>query len=178
VETLASTVQDNGGCYIVPAFAGLFAPHWQSEARGMVVGLTAYVTKAHICRAVLEATAWQTRDVVDAMNADAGTPLATLAVDGGMTADNLLMQTVADVLDVPVVRPTLTETVAVGAAYAAGLGAGFWPDRWALRRHWRQAAEWRPTMDSSRRQEEYLGWRRAVDLAIAYGESPPTADRA
>ncbi|MGX5653749.1 FGGY family carbohydrate kinase [Geodermatophilus nigrescens] len=170
VETLASTVPDNGGCYIVPAFAGLFAPHWQTEARGMVVGLTAFVTKAHICRAVLEATAWQTRDVVDAMNADAGTPLARLAVDGGMTADNLLMQTVSDVLDVPVVRPTLTETVALGAAYAAGLGAGLWPDRWALRRHWRQAAEWQPAMDAGRRETEYAGWRRAVDLAIAYGE--------
>jgi len=122
---------------------------------GMVVGLTAFVTKAHFCRAALEATAWQTRHVVDAMNADAGTPLARLAVDGRMTADSVLMQTVADVLDVPVVRPTLTETVALGAAYAAGLGAGFWPDRWALRRHWRQAAEWNPTMDPSRREEEH-----------------------
>ena len=132
----------------------------------MVVGLTAYVTKAHICRAVLEATAWQTRDVVDAMNAD-----------GGMTADNLLMQTVADVLDVPVVRPTLTETVAVGATYAAGLGAGFWPDRWALRRHWRQAAECGPPMAPSRREAEYAGWQRAIDLAIAYGENARRAAR-
>lgn len=169
VETLASSVPDNGGCYIVPAFAGLFAPHWATQARGIVVGLTAFVTKAHICRAVLEAAAWQIRDVVDAMNADAGTPLAQLAVDGGMTADNLLMQTLADVLDVPVVRPMLAETVAVGAAYAAGLGAGFWPDRAALRSNWRRAAEWLPLMDPRRREEEYEGWRRAVDLAIAWG---------
>ena len=170
VETLASTVPSNGGCYIVPAFAGLFAPHWQPEARGIVVGLTSYVTKAHLCRAVLEAVAWQTYDVVDAMNADAGTPLTQLAVDGGMTADNLLMQIIADVLDVDVVRPVLAETVARGAAYAAGVGAGFWPDRWVLRRAWRQAARWTPQMDPSVRDAQMEQWRRAVQLAIAWGQ--------
>jgi glycerol kinase len=170
IETLASTVPDSAGCYIVPAFAGLLAPHWVPEARGMIVGLTSYVTKAHLCRAVLEATAWQTRDVVDAMDADVGSRLARLKVDGGMTADNLLMQTVADVLDVPVVRPVLAETVAVGAAYAAGLGAGFWPDRWALQRNWKQAAEWTPQLDPVAREARYAGWRKAVGFAIAWGQ--------
>ena len=171
IETLASTVPDTAGCYIVPAFAGLLAPHWVPEARGMLVGLTSYVTKAHLCRAVLEATAWQTRDVVDAMNADVGAPIARLNVDGGMTADNLLMQTVADVLAVPVVRPVLAETVAVGAAYAAGLGAGYWPDRWALQKNWRQAAEWTPQLDPATREAQYAGWRKAVRFAIAWGQA-------
>ncbi|OKH65356.1 glycerol kinase [Mycobacterium sp. SWH-M1] len=169
IETQALTVEDNGGCYVVPAFAGLYAPHWETQARGIVVGLTSYVTKGHLCRAVLEATAWQTREIVDAMNADADVPLSHLAVDGGMTADNLLMQTVADVLDVPVVRPMVAETVALGAAYAAGLGVGYWPDRRGLRRHWRRAAEWQPAMDPHRRDTELANWRRAVELAIAWG---------
>ncbi|WP_055589040.1 glycerol kinase GlpK, partial [Peterkaempfera griseoplana] len=121
IETLARTVEDNGGCYIVPAFSGLFAPRWRSDARGVIVGLTSYITKGHLARAVLEATGWQTREVVDAMNADTRLPLRELKVDGGMTADNLLMQFLADVLDVPVVRPLVAETVSVGAAYAAGL---------------------------------------------------------
>src|SRR5699024_10899354 len=121
IETLARTVDDNGGCYIVPAFSGLFAPHWRSEARGMIVGLTSYITKGHLARAALEATGWQTKDVVDAMNADAGLAAGELRVDGGMTADHLLMQFVADVLDVPVTRPMVAETVSLGAAYAAGL---------------------------------------------------------
>src|SRR5207244_2997004 len=121
IETLARTVTDNGGCYIVPAFSGLFAPHWHSEARGIIVGLTSYITKGHLARAVLEATAWQTREVVDAMNADSGLRAAALKVDGGMTADHLLMQFIADVLDVPVIRPMVQETVSLGAAYAAGL---------------------------------------------------------
>jgi glycerol kinase len=170
IETLAATVDDNGGCYVVPAFSGLFAPYWDAEAQGLLVGLTSYVTRAHIARAVLEATAWQTRDVVDAMNADAGVPASRLVVDGGMTADNLLMQMVADVLDVPVVRPMMAETVALGAAYAAGLSVGYWPDRAALRRHWQLAAEWRPTMDATRRDNELAAWRHAVSLAIAWGK--------
>jgi len=170
IETQALTVEDNGGCYVVPAFSGLYAPHWETQARGIVVGLTSYVTKAHLCRAVLEATAWQTRDVVDAMNADADVPLGQLAVDGGMTADNLLMQTIADVLDVPVVRPMMAETVALGAAYAAGLGAGYWPDRRGLRRNWQRAAQWHPAMDPDRRDAELANWRRAVELAIAWGD--------
>jgi glycerol kinase len=170
IETLAATVSDNGGCYVVPAFAGLFAPYWSSGAQGLLVGLTSYVTKGHIARAVLEATAWQTRDVVDAMNADAGIPAARLVVDGGMTGDNLLMQLVADVLDIPVIRPMMAETVALGAAYTAGLSVGYWPDLAALRRHWRKAAEWQPRMDKTRRKAEHLRWRRAVDLAMAWGE--------
>lgn len=169
IETLAATVPDNGGCYVVPAFSGLFAPHWESGAQGMIVGLTSFVTRSHIARAVLEATAWQTRDVVDAMNADSGTPASRLVVDGGMTADNLLMQMVADVLDIPVVRPMMAETVALGAAYAAGLAVGYWPDRAALRRHWHVAAEWLPTMDPGRRDRELISWRKAVELAIAWG---------
>ena len=133
IETLALTVEDNGGCYFVPAFSGLFAPHWRSDARGVIAGLTGYITKGHLARAVLEATAWQTREVVDAMNADYGRPLSALRVDGGMTANNLLMQFLADVLDVPVVRPIVAETVSLGAAYAAGLAVGFWPDLDSLR---------------------------------------------
>ncbi|GAA0527372.1 glycerol kinase GlpK [Paractinoplanes ferrugineus] len=162
IETLARTVTDNGGCYIVPAFSGLFAPHWRSEARGVIVGLTSYITKGHLARAVLEATAWQTREVVDAMNADSGLDLSTLRVDGGMTADNLLMQYVADVLDVPVVRPLAAETVSLGAAYAAGLAVDYWPDLEGLRQNWHRAAQWLPTMDPAARDREYRNWQRAV----------------
>ncbi|MEV6492774.1 glycerol kinase GlpK [Actinoplanes sp. NPDC051633] len=162
IETLARTVADNGGCYIVPAFSGLYAPHWRSEARGVIVGLTSYITKGHLARAVLEATAWQTREVVDAMNADSGLTLKTLKVDGGMTADNLLMQTIADVLDVPVVRPLASETVSLGAAYAAGLAVGYWPDLEDLRHNWHRAGQWIPAMDAKLRDAEYANWRRAV----------------
>ncbi|MFI6787685.1 glycerol kinase GlpK [Nonomuraea sp. NPDC050383] len=168
IETLAKTVDDNGGCYIVPAFAGLFAPHWRSEARGVIVGLTSYITKGHLARAVLEATAWQTREVVDAMNADSGLDLRGLKVDGGMTADNLLMQYIADVLDVPVVRPMVAETVSLGAAYAAGLAVGYWPDLEGLRRNWHRAAQWLPAMDPKRRDEEYDNWRRAVERTFGW----------
>ncbi|WP_030435892.1 glycerol kinase GlpK [Actinoplanes subtropicus] len=163
IETLARTVADNGGCYIVPAFSGLYAPYWRSEARGVIVGLTSYITKGHLARAVLEATAWQTREVVDAMNADSGLDLTTLRVDGGMTADNLLMQFIADVLDVPVVRPLAAETVSLGAAYAAGLAVGYWPDLEGLRQNWHRAAQWLPTMDPEIRTAEYHNWRRAVE---------------
>jgi len=169
IETLAASVADNGGCYLVPAFSGLFAPHWDNTAQGILVGLTSYITKAHIARAVLEATAWQTRDVLDAMNADAGVPALSLAVDGGMTGDNLLMQMVADALDIPVVRPMMAETVALGAAYAAGLAVGYWSDRQVLRRHWQRAGEWRPSMDPDRRTAELASWRHAVSLARAWG---------
>ncbi|GAA2296731.1 hypothetical protein GCM10010149_51480 [Nonomuraea roseoviolacea subsp. roseoviolacea] len=168
IETLAKTVDDNGGCYIVPAFAGLFAPHWRSEARGVIVGLTSYITKGHLARAVLEATAWQTREVVDAMNADSGLALRGLKVDGGMTADNLLMQCIADVLDVPVVRPMVAETVSLGAAYAAGLAVGYWPDLEGLRRNWHRAAQWLPAMDPARRESEYDNWRRAVERTFGW----------
>ncbi len=162
IEPLARSVADNGGCYFVPAFAGLFAPHWRSDARGVIAGLTGYVGKGHIARAVLEAVAWQTREVVDAMAADAGAPLTALKVDGGMTANDLLMQFQADVLDVPAVRPAITETTALGAAYAAGLAVGFWPDTATLRSQWRQDAEWRPAMAPDKRAHEYRQWKKAV----------------
>ncbi|MEU0054491.1 glycerol kinase GlpK [Streptomyces sp. NPDC006309] len=172
IETLARTVDDNGGCYIVPAFSGLFAPRWRSDARGVVVGLTSYITKGHLARAVLEATGWQTREVVDAMNADSALPLRELKVDGGMTADNLLMQFVADVLDVPVVRPMVAETVSLGAAYAAGLAAGYWSDLEVLRRNWHRAAQWLPGMDPGRREREYDNWRRAVERSLDWVRPP------
>ncbi|HXQ17192.1 MAG TPA: glycerol kinase GlpK [Caulobacteraceae bacterium] len=162
IEPLARSVADNGGCYFVPAFAGLFAPHWRSDARGVIAGLTGYVSKGHIARAVLEAVAWQTREVVDAMAADAGAPLTALKVDGGMTANALLMQFQADVLDVPVVRPAITETTCLGAAYAAGLAVGFWPDTATLKAQWRQDAEWRPAMAADKRTYEYRQWKKAV----------------
>ncbi|HEX4702049.1 MAG TPA: glycerol kinase GlpK [Pseudonocardiaceae bacterium] len=168
IETLARTVEDNGGCYIVPAFSGLFAPYWRSEARGIIAGLTSYITKGHLARAVLEATGWQTREVVDAMNADSGLALRSLRVDGGMTADNLLMQFIADVLNVPVVRPMVVETVSLGAAYAAGLAVGYWPDLEGLRNNWHRAAQWSPSMDPTRRESEYGNWRRAVELTFGW----------
>jgi glycerol kinase len=163
IETLAASVPDNGGVYIVPAFSGLYAPYWRSDARGVIVGLTSYVTKAHLARAVLEATGWQTREVVDAMNADSGLELTALRVDGGMTADNLLMQFIADVLGVAVMRPMVTETVSLGAAYAAGLATGFWADPQVLRRNWHRAAQWLPQMEAGRRETEYDNWRRSVE---------------
>ncbi|GGS08530.1 MULTISPECIES: glycerol kinase GlpK [Streptomyces] len=174
IETLARTVEDNGGCYIVPAFSGLFAPHWRSDARGVIVGLTSYITKGHLARAVLEATGWQTREVVDAMNADFPVPLPQLRVDGGMTSDNLLMQFVADVLGVPVVRPMVAETVSLGAAYAAGLAAGYWPGLEVLRRNWHRAAQWLPGMDPERREAEYDNWKRAVERSLGWAGPPRT----
>ncbi|WBO68769.1 glycerol kinase GlpK [Streptomyces camelliae] len=176
IETLARTVEDNGGCYIVPAFSGLFAPRWRSDARGVIVGLTSYITKGHLARAVLEATGWQTREVVDAMNADFPVPLQQLKVDGGMTADNLLMQFVADVLDVPVVRPMVAETVSLGAAYAAGLAAGYWPDLEVLRRNWHRAGQWLPAMDPALREAEYDNWQRAVERSLGWARPPRSAD--
>jgi len=170
IEPLARTVADNGGCYFVPAFAGLFAPHWRSDARGVIAGLTGYVTKGHIARAVLEAVAWQTREVVDAMAADAGAPLTALKVDGGMTANDLLMQFQADVLDVPVVRPAITETTCLGAAYAAGLAVGFWPDQATLKAQWRQDAEWLPAMPAEVREREYRQWKKAVTRTLNWVE--------
>ena len=174
VETLARTVADNGGCYVVPAFSGLLAPHWRGEARGMVAGLTGYVTKGHLARAVLEATGWQTRDVVAAMAADSGLELPALRVDGGMTTNNLLMQFVADVLDTPVVRPMVGETVSLGAAYAAGLAVGLWADVEALRRNWHRSAQWSPVpARAAQLSAEYPTWERAVQLSIAWGAPYP-----
>jgi glycerol kinase len=166
IETLAGTVDDNGGCYFVPAFSGLFAPHWRADARGVIAGLTGFVTKGHIARAVLEATAWQTRDVVDAMNADAGLALTSLRADGGMTANNLLMQILADVLAVPVVRPMVAETTCLGAAYAAGLATGYWPDVDSLRANWHKAAEWHPQIEPETRDRERRNWRKAVERSL------------
>ncbi|HEY2177989.1 MAG TPA: glycerol kinase GlpK [Caulobacteraceae bacterium] len=162
VETLARSVETNGGCYFVPAFSGLFAPHWRADARGVIIGLTAFVNRGHIARAALEAVAWQTREVADAMAADSGQPLSVLKVDGGMTANDFLMQVQADVLNVPVVRPAVAETTCLGAAYAAGLAVGFWPDLETLRGHWRQDREWRPSMADEVRAREYDQWRKAV----------------
>ena len=166
IETLALTVDDNGGCYFVPAFSGLFAPHWRSDARGVIAGLTGYINRGHLARAVLEATAWQTREVVDAMNSDYGSPLSELRVDGGMTANNLLMQTLADVLDVPVMRPIVSETVSLGAAYTAGLAVGFWPNIDSLKKNWHKAAEWLPGMDHGLRDRGYRKWKKAVARTV------------
>jgi glycerol kinase len=162
VEQLAASVPDNGGVYFVPAFSGLFAPYWRDDARGVIVGLTAYARAGHIARAVLEATAWQTREVLDAANAVAEVPLAELRVDGGMTANELLMQFQADVLGVPVLRPRVTETTALGAAFAAGLAVGFWADEQELRARWALERRWEPQMDERRREREYAQWKKAV----------------
>jgi glycerol kinase len=170
VNDLAASVPDSGGCYFVPAFSGLFAPHWRPDARGVVAGLTGYVTKAHLARAALEATAWQVCDVVDAMAAESGMKLAALKVDGGMTASELLMQFQADVLDVPVVRPAVAETTCLGAAYAAGLAVGFWPDLDALRAHWRADRRWEPAMPAADRDRGRRQWRKAVDRTLDWVE--------
>lgn len=169
IETVANTVSDNGGCYIVPAFSGLLAPHWDHAAQGIVVGLTGYTNRGHLARAILEAVAFQVIDVVHAMDSDAHLSTTSLAVDGGMTSNNLLMQIVADLLAAPVIRPMMTETVALGAAYAAGLSAGYWPDKAVLRRNWQRAAEWRPAMDDARRTAELTRWRGAVRLTSEWG---------
>ena len=166
IEPLARSAADNGVCYAVPAFAGLFAPYWRADARGVIAGLTGYITKAHIARAVLEAVAWQVREVADAMAVDSGRPLTTLKADGGMTANNLLMQFQADVLDAPVVRPKVAETTCLGAAYAAGLAVGFWPDLQALRAQWAGDAEWTPTMAAQVRAREFGQWKKAVQRTL------------
>jgi glycerol kinase len=166
IEDLARTVPDNGGVYFVPAFSGLFAPHWRDDARGAIVGLTAFARAGHIARAVLEAAAWQTREVLDAVNEVAQVPFTELKVDGGMTADELLMQFQADVLGVPVVRPKVTETTALGAAFAAGLAVGFWADEAELRERWTQDRRWEPNMDSRLREQELRQWRKAVARSL------------
>jgi glycerol kinase len=171
VEPLALTVPDNGGAYFVPAFSGLFAPYWRSDARGAWVGLTRFITRGHLARAVLEATAFQTREVLDAMNADSGVPLTELKVDGGMTVNQTLMQFQADILDVPVIRPVVNQTTALGAAYAAGLAVGFWAGLDDLRANWAQARRWEPSMDADRREREYRRWKRAVTRTFDWVES-------
>ncbi len=166
IEELARTVEDNGGVYFVPAFSGLFAPHWRDDARGVIVGLTGYANRGHIARAALEATAWQTREVVDAANAVADVPFTELRVDGGMTANELLMQFQADVLGVPVIRPAVTETTALGAAFAAGLAAGFWSGQDELRARWAEDTRWEPQMDETEREERYARWKKAVERSL------------
>ena len=170
VEDLAKTVEDNGGVYFVPAFSGLFAPYWRGEARGVIAGLTRYVNKGHIARATLEATAWQSKEVVDAMNADSGVDLTSLKVDGGMVYNELLMQFQADVLDVPVIRPTVAETTSLGAAYAAGLATGFWSEVEDLRANWGKDKEWQPQMDAAERDKEYGLWKKAVTRTFDWVE--------
>jgi glycerol kinase len=170
IEDLAKTVDDNGGVYFVPAFSGLFAPYWKSDARGVIAGLTRYVNKGHIARAVLEATAWQTREVLDAMNADSGVPLTALKVDGGMVFNDLLMQFQADVLGVPVVRPKVAETTALGAAYAAGLAVGFWSAVEDLRANWQKDKEWKPEMDATTRAKDLKLWKKAVTRTFDWVE--------
>jgi len=171
VEALANTVEDNGGVYFVPAFSGLFAPYWRSEARGVIAGLTRYVNKGHIARAVLEATAWQTREVLDAMNADSGVELTALKVDGGMVFNETLMQFQSDVLGVPVIRPKVAETTALGAAYAAGLAVGFWKAVDDLRANWAKDKEWTPKLDAARRDREYKMWKKAVTRTFDWVEA-------
>jgi glycerol kinase len=162
VEALARTVEDSGGIYFVPAFSGLFAPYWKSDARGAIVGLTRFVNRGHIARAALEATAYQTREVLDAMEKDSGVRLKALKVDGGMVRNELLMQFQADILDQPVIRPKVAETTAMGAAYAAGLAVGFWKNFEELRSHWEIDKEWKPHMAAEQRDRLYAGWKKAV----------------
>ncbi|WP_030168428.1 glycerol kinase GlpK [Spirillospora albida] len=167
-ESLARQVDDNGGVYFVPAFSGLFAPYWRSDARGAIVGLSRYNTNAHLARATLEAICYQSRDVVEAMHADSGVSLDVLKVDGGVTANELCMQLQADILGVPVSRPVVAETTALGAAYAAGLAVGFWNGTDELRRNWNEDKRWRPTWDERRREEGYRGWKKAVERTYGW----------
>jgi glycerol kinase len=168
VETLANTVEDNGGIYFVPAFSGLYAPYWKDDARGVIAGMTRYVTKGHVARATLEATAYQTREVLDAMNKDSGVKLKALKVDGGMVFNDTLMQFQADVLGVPVIRPTVAETTSLGAAYAAGLAVGYWKKVEDLRANWGKDHEWKPQMKTAQREKLYSGWKKAVTKSFAW----------
>ena len=170
IEDYAKSVEDNGGVYFVPAFSGLFAPYWKSDARGAIVGLTRYVNKGHIARAALEATAYQTREVLDAMNADSGVELTALKVDGGMVYNNTLMQFQADVLGVPVIRPQVAETTALGAAYAAGLAVGFWTSEDDIRANWAMDKTWEPDATSKAATENYRMWKKAVTRTFDWVE--------
>ena len=170
IEELAEKVEDTGGIYFVPAFSGLFAPYWRSDARGVIVGLTRYINRSHIARAVLEATAYQVREVLDAMEKDSGVKLQTLKVDGGMVVNELLMQFQADILDVPVIRPVVSETTSLGSAYAAGLAVGFWEDLDELRKNWDKDKQWNPKMDAETRAGYYAGWKKAVKRTFNWVE--------
>jgi glycerol kinase len=170
VEDLAKTVEDNGGIYFVPAFSGLFAPYWRSDARGVIVGLTRFINKGHIARATLEATAFQTREVLDAMRIDSGVDLKVLKVDGGMVQNDLLMQIQADVLQVPVIRPQVAETTALGAAYAAGYAVKFWNDKNEMRSNWLQDKVWEPNKHSPLFDDRYQLWKKAVTRTLDWVE--------
>ncbi len=171
IEALARSVDDNGGAYIVPAFSGLFAPYWRSDARGVIVGLTRFVNRGHIARAALESTAYQTREVLDAMRSDSGIDLQSLKVDGGMVVNDLLMQFQADILNVPVTRPKVAETTSLGAAYAAGLAVGFWTSLDELRSKWALDKTWKPGMQSNERERLFSGWKKAVTRSFDWIEN-------
>ena len=166
LDELASSVSDCGGVYIVPAFSGLFAPHWRSDARGVIAGLTGYVTRAHICRAVLEATAFQANDIFEAMELDSGIKLRQLRVDGGLTNSNPLMEFQSDILSIPVVRPRITETTALGAAFAAGLSVDIWQNRENLSKYWKEQLRWTPSMEEKTRLDKIVLWRKAVSRTL------------
>jgi len=170
IESLARTVEDNGGVYFVPAFSGLYAPYWKTTARGVIAGLTRYANRGHIARAALEATAFQVREVAEAMENDSKIRLDVLRTDGGMTRNDLLMQFQADILDRPVVRPVIKETTSLGAAYAAGLAVGFFKDTYELRDHWDVERTWDPRMDAARREELYRNWKKAVTRSFDWVE--------
>lgn len=169
-ERLARTVEDSGGIYFVPAFSGLFAPYWRSDARGAIVGLARYHDNGHLARAALEAICYQSRDVVEAMEQDSGVHLDVLKVDGGVTANDLCMQIQADVLGVPVSRPVVAETTALGAAYAAGLATGFWQSTDELRTHWQESKRWEPQWTEEQRAEGYEGWKKAVERTLDWAK--------
>jgi glycerol kinase len=170
IEALAQTVEDNGGIYFVPAFSGLYAPYWRDDARGVITGMTRYVNKGHFARATLEATAYQTREVLDAMRADSGVELSALKVDGGMVHNELLMQFQADVLGVPVIRPQVAETTALGAAYAAGLAVGFWQSTDEMRQNWSEDKRWQPSEDDATQARYYSQWKKAVTRSFDWVE--------
>ena len=170
IEELAASVENNGGVYFVPAFSGLYAPYWKDTARGVIAGLTRFAGKGHLARAVLEATAFQTRDVLDAMEQDSGIRLAVLRADGGMVSNHLLMQFQADILDRPVVRPLIQETTALGAAYAAGLAVGFFKDIAELRSQWAAGRRWDPVLDHASRDRMYQSWKKAVTRSFDWLE--------
>lgn len=173
IESLASEVENNGGVFFVPAFSGLFAPYWKSDARGLIIGLTRFANKSHIARAALEATAFQTREVLDAMISDSGIDSKEIRVDGGMVVNELLMQFQSDIINVPVIRPSVAETTALGAAYAAGLAIGFWKDISELRANWREDYRWLPTMEETQRERLYTDWKRAIERSFDWHQNLP-----
>ena len=176
-EAIAQSVEDSGGCYLVPAFSGLFAPYWRSDARGVLVGLTRYVNRAHIVRAALESICYQTREILEAMNADSGVPLRALKVDGGATANNFLMQLQADILGATVIRPKVAETTSLGAAYAAGLATGFWQGLDDLTANWQVDRQWQPQIDDAQRNLGFAGWKKAVTRTFDWvAESAASAE--